>query len=105
MRFLGLADLEELEDLVADHDLPVRLYADGSILQVGRDGPDAWAEALFERHRRVVGHRPDDPEEVERAAGKRRAAEDAERAENDKHAKRLKERVRGRRSRVERSTS
>lgn len=93
MRFFGLTSEEELEDFCVEHNVPVRLYPDGSIESVGRQGPDGWKEALFTHHERTVGHRPDDPKEMEKHQKLRDKAEADEAKLAADHGKKLKDRV------------
>lgn len=64
IRYFGLSNLDELEDLVVDHGLEAQLGRNHEL--EGVQGGAPAREALFTRHESAVGHRPDD-----RAAGER----------------------------------
>lgn len=59
MAYFGVTTLDELEEIVAEFDLDALLADDGRLL--GVTGSE-MKEALFARHEREVGHRPDDEE-------------------------------------------
>jgi hypothetical protein len=59
MAYFGVDTLEELEDIVVEFDIDTVMDPEGRLIGVG--GVEELKEALFERYRRKVGHRPDDP--------------------------------------------
>jgi len=63
--------IEQLEDLVIEHDLDIEADNRGDIVSID---PEASKEVLFREHQKKVGHRPDDPvkmaEEITKRANK-----------------------------------
>jgi hypothetical protein len=57
-----------LEDWCVEHNVDVEVDDDGNLLEVD---PIGLKEALFAKHEREVGHRPDDPKEHEKATKER----------------------------------
>jgi hypothetical protein len=94
MRFLGISDPDELERIVIEHDIEVDIDDDGEVFAV--HGGLALREALFEEHRKNLGHRPDDPN----VAVENQALQNAERerasAERGRRREALEARVRAR---------
>jgi hypothetical protein len=84
-----------LEDWCVEHDVDVEVDDDGNLLEVD---PIGLKEALFAKHEREVGHRPDDPKEHERAT-KARLDKDRDDKENRRVRKqKLNQRVGQRRA-------
>lgn len=82
MQYLGLVQpgelisaqaMEELERIVVEHDLDVELD-DGDLIATVEGDQAKLREALFEEHRRNAGHRPDDPEAMERVTAEQEQA-------------------------------
>jgi len=59
LRYFGLQTEAELEDLVLEFNIDAEVDNLGNVLTI--DASDT-REALFESHKRKVGHRPDDPQ-------------------------------------------
>lgn len=74
MRYFGVDTLEELEDIVVEFDIDAIVSDDGRLL--GIQGTEEMKEALFERFRRAVGHRPDDHAAHTAAVALHHAAQD-----------------------------
>lgn len=77
-RYFGLTDDDEgwdaLNEIALEYKLDVELGPNGDVLRVNANDPEA-KEALFGRHEKLAGHRPDDPKKVAEA---RRGIVDAE---------------------------
>jgi hypothetical protein len=71
-----------LEDWCVEHDVDVEVDDDGNLLEVD---PIGLKEALFAKHEREVGHRPDDPKEHERATKER-----LQKDQDDKETRRVR---------------
>jgi hypothetical protein len=99
MAYFGVTTLEELEDIVVEFDIDTVMSPDGRLVGVG--GPEELKEALFERYRREVGHRPDDPAAHEAAVELhhqiQREMREARKAERRSH---LDRRVKARQTRA-----
>jgi hypothetical protein len=67
IRLLGLTDddagYDELNELVLEFDIDVELGPIGDVIRINANDPGI-KEALFSRHERQVGHRPDDPKKM-----------------------------------------
>lgn len=70
IRAFGLTDddagIDELNELVDEFDIDVELGPIGDVVQINANDPGI-KEALFTRHERQVGYRPDDPKKVSKA--------------------------------------
>lgn len=75
MRYLGIDDYDELEELVVEHGVEADFDHDGVVIAV-QNGP-ALREALFESHKRKVGYRPDDLRATEHIRAAARAEAEA----------------------------
>jgi hypothetical protein len=69
-RYFGLTDDDEgwdrLNEIVDEFDIDCELGPIGDVLRVNANDPGVQ-EALFTKHEREVGHRPDHPERVAEA--------------------------------------
>lgn len=94
MRFLGISDIEELERIVIEHEVEVDIDEDGEVFAV--HGGEALREALFEEHRKNLGHRPDDPNVAVENEALRNAERERASAERGRRREALKARVQAR---------
>lgn len=94
LRYLGLQSLEDLEDLLVDYEIPVRVNDSGVLVSVGSDG---LREVLIACHRRRVGFEPEDARWAAQAARELKLMEDREAKVRVEHGKRLATRVKKRR--------
>ena len=85
MKYFGVSTLEELEEIIADFDIDALLTGDGKLL--GIEGHDEMKEALFERHKKQFGHRPDDEVAHEAAVALHHATQAELKAQRKAHRK------------------
>jgi hypothetical protein len=107
LRYFGLADdddgWDELNEIVDEFDIDAEVGENGDVLRINSNDP-GMREALAERHKRQVGHRPDDPEKVKEARDRLTASEKARKrrrreARRQRLPRRIAERRRDRRPR------
>jgi hypothetical protein len=96
MRFLGISDVEELERIVIEHNVEVDIDDDGEVFAV--HGGEPLREALFEEHRKNIGHRPDDPNVAVENQARLNAERERAGAERARKRKALETRVQTRRA-------
>lgn len=69
-RFFGLTDddagYDELNELVVEFDIDAEVGPIGDVIAINANDP-GLKEALFARHHRKVGHRPDDSKKMGKA--------------------------------------
>jgi hypothetical protein len=81
-RYFGLTDDDDgwdaLNEIVLEFEIDAELGEVGDVLRINSNDP-GMADALFVRHEREVGHRPDDSGRIKKARRALIAAEDEKR--------------------------
>lgn len=100
-RYFGIPDDDSgwdvLNEIVLDYDIDAEMGENGDVIRINANDENV-KEALFDRHARRQGHRPDDPEKV--AEARREIAAVAEREKQQRTTVReanLKRRIEQRR--------